>query len=163
MKIRVSRSPSPLVLHPWWAHLDSNQGPTGYEPVALPIELWALSGMNSSLINEGLLVPITGSCQYFICRLHKKTGCCVALHPSSLQRTSKYASLLRVRAPCLRPFYEAVPHARLLRLFTRPSYFPPGFRRRRRDGFRSFRVAPDSICLALSRLSSRDSRDSSAE
>jgi hypothetical protein len=20
----------------WWAHLDSNQGPTGYEPVALP-------------------------------------------------------------------------------------------------------------------------------
>jgi hypothetical protein len=25
----------------WWAHLDSNQGPTGYEPVALPAELWA--------------------------------------------------------------------------------------------------------------------------
>lgn len=24
-----------------WAHLDSNQGPTGYEPVALPAELWA--------------------------------------------------------------------------------------------------------------------------
>jgi hypothetical protein len=24
-----------------WAHLDSNQEPTGYEPVALPIELWA--------------------------------------------------------------------------------------------------------------------------
>jgi hypothetical protein len=23
----------------WWAHLESNQGPTGYEPVALPIEL----------------------------------------------------------------------------------------------------------------------------
>jgi hypothetical protein len=23
----------------WWAHLDSNQGPTGYEPVALPAEL----------------------------------------------------------------------------------------------------------------------------
>src|SRR5450759_3326812 len=42
-------------------------------------------------------------------------------------------------------------------------YLLPGFRRRRRDGFRSFRVAPDSICLALSRLSSRDSRDSSAE
>ena len=31
-----------LLLHPWWAHLDSNQGPTGYEPVALPVELWAL-------------------------------------------------------------------------------------------------------------------------
>jgi hypothetical protein len=27
----------------WWAHLGSNQGPTGYEPVALPAELWALS------------------------------------------------------------------------------------------------------------------------
>ena len=26
----------------WWAHLGSNQGPTGYEPVALPAELWAL-------------------------------------------------------------------------------------------------------------------------
>jgi hypothetical protein len=24
-----------------WAHLESNQGPTGYEPVALPTELWA--------------------------------------------------------------------------------------------------------------------------
>ncbi len=24
-----------------WAHLGSNQGPTGYEPVALPAELWA--------------------------------------------------------------------------------------------------------------------------
>ncbi len=24
-----------------WAHLESNQGPTGYEPVALPAELWA--------------------------------------------------------------------------------------------------------------------------
>lgn len=23
----------------WWAHLGSNQGPTGYEPVALPAEL----------------------------------------------------------------------------------------------------------------------------
>ena len=27
----------------WWAHLGSNQGPTGYEPVALPTELWARS------------------------------------------------------------------------------------------------------------------------
>ena len=27
----------------WWAHLGSNQGPTGYEPVALPAELWAPS------------------------------------------------------------------------------------------------------------------------
>ncbi len=26
-----------------WAHLGSNQGPTGYEPVALPAELWAPS------------------------------------------------------------------------------------------------------------------------
>src|SRR5215831_15778384 len=27
----------------WWAHLDSNQDQTGYEPGALPIELWAPS------------------------------------------------------------------------------------------------------------------------
>ena len=27
-----------------WAHLGSNQGPTGYEPVALPTELWARMG-----------------------------------------------------------------------------------------------------------------------
>ena len=27
--------------HSKWAHLGSNQGPTGYEPVALPAELWA--------------------------------------------------------------------------------------------------------------------------
>ena len=26
----------------WWAHQGSNLGPTGYEPVALPAELWAL-------------------------------------------------------------------------------------------------------------------------
>ena len=28
----------------WWAHQDSNLGPTGYEPVALTAELWALAG-----------------------------------------------------------------------------------------------------------------------
>ena len=27
-----------------WAHLDSNQGPTGYEPAALSTELWAREG-----------------------------------------------------------------------------------------------------------------------
>ncbi len=26
----------------WWAHPVSNQGPAGYEPAALPAELWAL-------------------------------------------------------------------------------------------------------------------------
>ena len=31
----------PLLLLKWWAHLDSNQDRTGYEPGALPIELWA--------------------------------------------------------------------------------------------------------------------------
>ena len=43
----------------WWAHLGSNQGPTGYEPVALPAELWAhpyymlsLKGVNPTLILE---------------------------------------------------------------------------------------------------------------
>src|SRR4030042_6378701 len=58
-------------------------------------------------------------------RLRKKSGCCVALHPSSLRRMPKYASLLGFRAPCLRPFYEAAPNSRLLRLHTNSSSFDP--------------------------------------
>ena len=69
------------------------------------------------------------------------------------------ASFLRIRAPCLRPFYEAVPFFRLLRLFTRSSKmdFPVsasggrGFRDRRlhesdRPGHKALinpRAAPD--------------------
>ena len=34
-------SMDPRSLSIQWAHLGSNQGPTGYEPVALPAELWA--------------------------------------------------------------------------------------------------------------------------
>ena len=34
-----------------WAHLASNQGPTGYEPVALPTELWALHAQDQSTQN----------------------------------------------------------------------------------------------------------------
>ena len=52
-------------------------------------------------------------------RLRKKSGCCVTLHHSSLRLTPKYASLLKIRAPCLRTFYEAVPFSSLSRLFTR--------------------------------------------
>ena len=42
------------LLNTWriWAHLGSNQGPTGYEPVALPAELWA---HNSRPINGAIL------------------------------------------------------------------------------------------------------------
>jgi hypothetical protein len=37
-----SVSPTPFICNSdKWAHLGSNQGPTGYEPVALPAELWA--------------------------------------------------------------------------------------------------------------------------
>ncbi len=32
----------PRLSEVWWAHQDSNLGPTGYEPVALTTELWAL-------------------------------------------------------------------------------------------------------------------------
>ena len=32
-----------------WAHLDSNQGPTDYEPAALTAELWALTQVTPSL------------------------------------------------------------------------------------------------------------------
>ncbi len=38
-----------------WAHLDSNQGPTGYEPAALSTELWALSSCVTSV--SGWLSP----------------------------------------------------------------------------------------------------------
>ena len=37
-----------------WAHQDSNLGPTGYEPVALTAELWALSpGQASRMVRGG--------------------------------------------------------------------------------------------------------------
>jgi hypothetical protein len=31
----VPRETRSILPEKWWAHLDSNQGPTGYEPVAL--------------------------------------------------------------------------------------------------------------------------------
>ena len=46
------------------------------------------------------------------CRLRKKSICCVALHLQSLQRTYKYSSFLKIRAPCIcsfllcRPIYD---------------------------------------------------------
>src|SRR3989339_108854 len=49
--------------------------------------------------------------------------------PFVIAAYKKYASFLRVRAPCLRPFYEAVPVFGFLRLFTRfPS--PDGYVKR---------------------------------
>ena len=39
----------------WWAHLDSNQGPTGYEPGALPAELWAHSFIQIVMLILALL------------------------------------------------------------------------------------------------------------
>jgi hypothetical protein len=33
--LRVERVQNEEAKKNWWAHLDSNQGPTGYEPVAL--------------------------------------------------------------------------------------------------------------------------------
>src|SRR3989337_1235915 len=48
----------------WWAHLDSNQGPTGYEPVALPTELWAPSGKRSHVfLNPTILRKYRLLCQ----------------------------------------------------------------------------------------------------
>ena len=32
----------------WWAHQDSNLGPTDYESAALTAELWALEGFGGS-------------------------------------------------------------------------------------------------------------------
>ena len=36
-----------------WAHLGSNQGPPGYEPEALPIELWALIPFRRKVLSSG--------------------------------------------------------------------------------------------------------------
>jgi hypothetical protein len=43
-----------------WAHLGSNQGPTGYEPVALPTELWARLDRltDSNIFVKGMVVLI---------------------------------------------------------------------------------------------------------
>ena len=52
---------SAIYPHPsiFWAHLVSNQGPTGYEPVALPTELWALMAnrlpFSGSFVNRASL------------------------------------------------------------------------------------------------------------
>jgi hypothetical protein len=35
-----------------WAHLGSNQGPTGYEPVALPAELWARQALHGPIFHN---------------------------------------------------------------------------------------------------------------
>ena len=35
LRLRGPGTFAPLFKKRWWAHLDSNQGPTGYEPVAL--------------------------------------------------------------------------------------------------------------------------------
>ena len=36
----------------WWAHQDSNLGPTDYEPAALTAELWAPMGGNSFVMPD---------------------------------------------------------------------------------------------------------------
>ena len=40
----------------WWASQDSNLGPTGYEPVALPTELLALVFERDKLADEYVVV-----------------------------------------------------------------------------------------------------------
>jgi hypothetical protein len=44
----------------WWAHLGSNQGPTGYEPGALPTELWAHRSLTRK--NSASLVACQRDC-----------------------------------------------------------------------------------------------------
>ncbi len=36
----------------WWAHPVSNQGPAGYEPAALPAELWAPLNLSFKSISD---------------------------------------------------------------------------------------------------------------
>src|SRR6185295_10417284 len=54
---------SSLQAPPWWVHLDSNQGPSGYEPDALTAELWTRerppvgAACQYITVPEGLLCP----------------------------------------------------------------------------------------------------------
>jgi len=67
-------------------------------------------------------------------RLRKKSFCCVALHPrpvefslretaeliqqgESLQRTNKYASFLKIRAPCIMNFLLCRPDSDFFRVY----------------------------------------------
>jgi hypothetical protein len=43
-----------------WAHQDSNLGPTGYEPVALPTELWAHSADPLNIFSNEELSRLAG-------------------------------------------------------------------------------------------------------
>jgi hypothetical protein len=40
-KLYIVLAKYPMLPDVWWAHPDLNQGPSGYEPVALTAELWA--------------------------------------------------------------------------------------------------------------------------
>ena len=53
----------------------------------------------------------------------KKSICCVAVHPSSLRRTKKYASFVGIRAPCLWSFLQSRPVLPVHRGILRLSFF----------------------------------------
>src|SRR3990170_6014103 len=65
----------------WWAHLGSNQGPTGYEPVALPAELWAPSFFY-------YYSPSPVRVNSTPCSAKSNEGCCEA-HPTTRLREEK--------------------------------------------------------------------------
>ena len=67
----------------WWAHLGSNQGPTGYEPVALPAELWAQR--HFELTNGGSLYSIKLIVKNFY-RSHPARAVCPLRHITEEQR-----------------------------------------------------------------------------
>ena len=68
--IKTNAAPLRDGVKKWWAHLDSNQGPTGYEPLALTTELWAhMIGHGKKRSGQALHAPDrstitgeTGSC-----------------------------------------------------------------------------------------------------
>lgn len=58
----------------WWAHSDSNRDPTGYEPVALPVELWAYTQPARSL----MVAPPSGRSRTTVSRRGPPCGLGVA-------------------------------------------------------------------------------------
>src|SRR5262249_11036579 len=47
----------------WWAHLDSNQGPGGYEPPALTAELWAQPRAETRCTKKKESTPVSRACR----------------------------------------------------------------------------------------------------
>ena len=65
----------PLLPDAWWAHPDLNQGPSGYEPVALTAELWARKSGSWELINwQRVRYPVSPRQNIWLLPTYEKIG-----------------------------------------------------------------------------------------